>query len=156
MPDEVVKAPERAFELDPSIWFTKFLAGKTRHEYPADEPVFSQGELADAVFYIQSGQVQLTVESAEGEQAVFSILGEGSFLGENCLAGQAFRSVSASTLFGSTIMHIEQQAMTDLLCSNPEFARRFLDYTLSQNLRMEADLVGHFFASSEERLARFK
>jgi CRP-like cAMP-binding protein len=156
VPDEVDKAPEKALVLDPTIWFTKLLAAKVRHEYLTDEPVFSQGEPALAVFYIQSGKVRLTVKSVDGEQAVISILPEGSFLGEGCLAGQKVRSATASALLRSTIVRIEKQTMTDLLRSDAEFSERFLTYTLSRSIRMAADLADHFFSSSDERLARLQ
>lgn len=150
----VEETPEKALVLDPSIWFSKFLAGRTRHEYLSEEPVFSQGDSAHAVFYIQSGEVRLTVQSADGEQAVISILPEASFLGECCLAGQTVRSATASALLPSTIVSIEKQAMMDLLRSDPEFAERFLAAMLSRSIGMEAELVSHRFECSEKRLAR--
>jgi CRP-like cAMP-binding protein len=151
-PDEVDKSPEKALELDLSI--TKLSAGQTQHEYQADEPIFTQGETANAVFYVKSGKVRLTVKSVDGEQAVTAILPEGSFLGESCLVGQTVRGATASALLCSTIARIEKQDMIDLLRSDPEFAERFLTYTLSRSIRMEADLVSHLFDSSEKRLAR--
>lgn len=124
--------------------------------YAVDEPVFSQGDPADAVFYIQSGKVRLTVQSVDGEQAVLSILPEGSFFGECCLAGQAVRSASASVLLPSTIVRIEKQPMVYLLRSDPEFAERFRTYLLSRSICMEADSVSHLLESSEKRLARMQ
>jgi len=121
--------------------------------FPADEAVFSQGDPANAVFYIQSGKVRLTVESVDGEQAVLSVLPQGSFFGECCLAGQAFRSSTAGALLRSSIVRIEKQVMMDLLRSDPEFAEQFLAYMLSRNLCMEADLVSHLLESSEKRFA---
>jgi CRP-like cAMP-binding protein len=152
--DEVDDVQEKAPVLNPCIWFTKLFSAKARHRYLPDEPVFSQGEPADAVFYVQRGKVCLTVESADGEQVVISVLGEGSFLGECCLAGQAVRSVTASTLLRSTVVRIEKQSMMDLLHSDPEFAERFFTYTLSRSIRMEADLIDHFFDSGDECLVR--
>jgi CRP/FNR family transcriptional regulator, cyclic AMP receptor protein len=130
-PDEVDKAPEKALVLDPSIWFKKLSAGKTRHEYLTDEPVFSQEDPAHAVFHIQSGKVRITIESVDGEQAVIFILPEGSFFGECCLAGQTVRIATASALLRSTIVRTEKQAVMDLLRSDPEFAERFLTSILS-------------------------
>jgi len=135
---ELDRATEKVFALDPSI--TRISAGKTQHEYLTDEPVFSQGDPALAVFYIQSGAVRLTVRSVEGEQAVISILPQGSFLGECCLAGQAFRSATARALQRSTIVRVEKQALMDLLRSDPEFAGRFLTFTLTRGISIEADL----------------
>ena len=146
--------PEKAPVLDPSI--SRLSAGKTQHEYLTDEPVFSQGDPAPAVFYIQCGKVRLTVKSIDGEQVVISILGEGSFVGECCLAGQEARSATASALLRSTIVRIEKQAMMDLLRTDPEFAQRFLIYTLTRGIRIEADLGSRVFDSREKRLARMR
>jgi len=153
MPDEVDEVQEKTHTLDP-IWFTEFLAASTRREYLTDEPVFSQGDPAQVVFYILSGKVRLTVRSADGEQAVISVLSKGSFLGESCLAGRTDRETTASALLHSTIVCIEKQAMTDLLRRDPEFAELFLAYTLSCSIRLEADLIDQFFNSSHKRLAR--
>src|SRR5208282_97629 len=124
--------------------------------YPTDKPVFSQGEPANAVFYVQSGKVRLTVKSDDGEQAVLSILPQGSFFGEYCLAGQAVHSATASALLHSAIVRIEKQAMMDLLRSDPEFTGQFLAYTLSRSLCMEADLVSRLSDASEKRLLRMR
>ena len=120
----------------------------------ADESVFSQGDAADAVFYIQSGKVKLTAVSAQGKEAVVAILPEGSFFGEGCLAGQPLRMATATAVQRASIIRVAKQAMVGLLHQEPEFAERFLAYLLSRNIRMEADLVDHLFNSSEKRLAR--
>ena len=153
---EVDDVRGKAHVLDPSIWFTKFLAARAPHEYLTDDPVFSQGEPANAVFYIQCGEVRLTARSPDGEQAVISVLSEGCFVGESCLAGQTLCSATASADLRSTMVRIEKQTMTDMLHSDPEFAERFLIYTLSRSIRMEDDLVDHLFNSSEGRLARMQ
>ncbi len=141
-------------EFDPRLLLTKLSAGKSSREYLAEEAVFSQGDAADAVFYIQSGRVKLTVVSKSGKEAVIAILPHSSFFGEGCLAGQPLRMATASADQKSTIVRIEKQAMTALLHQEPEFAEGFLAYLLSRNIRMEADLVDHLFNSSEKRLAR--
>jgi CRP-like cAMP-binding protein len=123
---------------------------------PADEPVFSQGDPANAVFYIRSGTVRLTVQSVDGEQAVLSILPQGSFFGECCLAGQVVRSATATALLRSTIVRIEKQAALDLLRGDPEFAEQFLTFMLSRNVCIEADLVSHVSGSGKKRLARMR
>ena len=147
-------APERSDSFDPRLLLTKLSAGKTTRAYQADEAVFSQGEPADAVFYVQSGKVKLTVVSKSGKEAVVAILPEASFFGEGCLAGQPLRMATASTILPSTILRVEKQAMVALLHRDTEFAERFLTYLLSRNIRMEADLVDQLFNSSEKRLAR--
>jgi CRP-like cAMP-binding protein len=145
---------EQAASFDPRQLLTKLSAGKTSREYLADESVFSQGDPADAVFYVQSGKVKLTVVSKSGKEAVVAILPQDSFFGEGCLAGQPLRMATASAEQKGTVIRVEKQVMLDLLHKDPEFAERFLAYMLSRNIRMEADLVDHLFNSSEKRLAR--
>jgi CRP-like cAMP-binding protein len=116
--------------------------------------VFTQGDAADAVFYILSGKVKLTVVSSNGKEAVVAILPETNFFGESCLAGQPLRMSTASTVIRSTIVRVTKQAMVGLLHQEPAFAERFVAYLLSRNIRLEADLVDHLFNSSEKRLAR--
>ena len=132
----------------------RFMAGKSRREYLTGETVFSQGDLANAVFYIQSGKVKLTVVSASGKEAVIAHLPEASFFGEGSLAGETHRVASASALQSSTIVRIDKTVMQDLLHREPEFAEQFLAHLLSRHLRMQSDLVDHLFNSSEKRLAR--
>src|ERR1017187_5733401 len=146
--------PERTDSFDPRLLLTKLSAGKTTRAYLADEAVFSQGDPADAVFYLQSGKVKLTVVSKSGKEAVVAILPEASFFGEGCLAGQPLRMSTASTILPSTILRVEKQAMVALLHRDTAFAERFLTYLLSRNIRMEADLVDQLFNSSEKRVAR--
>jgi CRP/FNR family transcriptional regulator, cyclic AMP receptor protein len=146
--------PELANSFDPRQLLTKLSVGKTSREYLVDESVFSQGDPANAVFYVQSGKVKLTVVSTRGKEAVVAILPQDSFFGEGCLAGQPLRMATASAEQKSMVIRVEKQAMVDLLHKDPEFAERFLAYMLSRNIRMEADLVDHLFNSSEKRLAR--
>ena len=132
----------------------KFMAGKSRREYSMGESVFSQGDLASSVFYIQSGKVKLTVVSMSGKEAVIAHLPVASFFGESSLAGEAHRTASASALESSTIVRIDKTAMQELLHREPQFAEQFLAHMLSRSNRMQADLVDHLFNSSEKRLAR--
>jgi len=146
--------PELASSFEPHLLLTKLSTGKSSQAYLAEESIFSQGDAADAVFYIQSGRVKLTVVSKSGKEAVVAILPEGSFFGEGCLAGQPLRMATASADQESTIVRIERRAMVAMLHQEPEFAERFLAYLLTRNVRMESDLVDHLFNSSEKRLAR--
>lgn len=150
--EEIDAVPVAAF--DTRFLLSKLGSGKFKREYLAGELVFSQGDPADAVFYIQSGKIKLIVVSKRGKEAVIALLPASSFFGEGCLAGQPFRMATASTLQHSTIVRIEKAAMVDLLHREPEFAQQFLTHMLSRNIRMEADLVDHLFNSSEKRLAR--
>ncbi len=122
--------------------------------YRAGEVVFAQGDPAEAVFYLETGQVKLTVVSALGKEAVIAILDEGSFFGEGCLAGQPSRISTASALKAAHIVHIARKTMIGLLRREPDFAELFTSYLLSRNLRIEEDLVDQLFNSSEKRLAR--
>jgi CRP-like cAMP-binding protein len=153
-PVEIGASPKRAAAFDPRLFLAKLAVGKTSQEYQAGEFVFSQGDAADAVFYLQSGKVKLTVVSKHGKEAVVAILPEASFFGEGCLAGRPLRIATASTVERSTIIRVEKRIMVGLLHKEPEFAERFLAYLLSRNIRMEADLVDQLFNSSEKRLAR--
>jgi CRP-like cAMP-binding protein len=144
----------QAIIFDPRHLLTRISTGKSRREYIVNEAVFTQGNHANAVFFIQSGKVKLTVVSAAGKEAVVAILSEGSFFGEGCLAGQSLRMATANSMQKSVIVRVEKQVMIGLLHSEPRFAEQFLTYVLSRNIRMEADLVDQLFNSSEKRLAR--
>ena len=154
VPKGMSAMPGQAAALVPQILPDKLLAGKRRREYRTGESIFSQGDPANAVFYIQSGKVKLTVASMNGKEAVIAYLPEASFFGEGALASQPLRISSANALQSSIIVRIEKAAMSEMLRSEPEFAEQFLAHTLSRNIRMEADLVDHLFNSSEKRLAR--
>jgi CRP/FNR family transcriptional regulator, cyclic AMP receptor protein len=153
-PGKLRKLPERIASFDPGLLLTKLSVGKTSRDYQPGKFVFSQGDAADAVFYVQSGKVKLTVVSKRGKEAVVAILPQDSFFGEGCLAGQPLRMSTASAIQRCTVIRVEKKVMLGLLHSDPEFAERFLAYLLSRNIRMEADLVDHLFNSSEKRLAR--
>ncbi len=146
--------PAQVVAFDPQILLTRIVAGKSLREYQIDDSIFSQGDPADAVFYIQTGQVKLTVVSTSGKEAVIAYLPEKSFFGEGALAGQPLRISTASALQSSTIIRIERAVMLGLLQREPGFSEQFLTHMLSRNIRMEADLVDHLFNSSEKRLAR--
>jgi len=119
-----------------------------------NQPVFSQGNPADAIFYIQKGRVKLTVISKQGKEAVVGILGAGDFLGEGCLAGQPLRMSTATALAECSILRLEKSGIVNLLHHEPTFAEMFLKHLLARNIRIEEDLVDQLFNSSEKRLAR--
>jgi CRP/FNR family transcriptional regulator, cyclic AMP receptor protein len=128
--------------------------GRAISTYRANQPVFSQGESADSVFYIQEGKVKMTVLSDQGKEAIVAILGTGDFCGEGCLAGQPRRMATAAAMEVSKIMRLEKTAMVRLLHDEPEFSEKFMSHLLARNVRVEADLVDQLFNSSEKRLAR--
>ena len=144
----------QALAFDPKAFLTRIESGKTIREYQAKQTVFSQGDPADAVFYVQSGKVKLTVVSPRGKEAVIGVLERESFFGEGCLAGQPLRMSTASAIQPSSITRVARNAMLRWLHREPEFAELFTAYLLSRNVRIEEDLVDQLFNSSEKRLAR--
>ena len=141
-------------QFDAKAFLSSVGAGKTTVKYARKKTVFRQGDPADAVFYVQSGKVQLAVVSEHGKQAVVGILNAGDFLGEGCLAGQPLHMASAITLAESTIIRIEKQTMIRVLHAEPTLSEMFMAFLLSRNIQFEADLIDQLFNSSERRLAR--
>jgi CRP-like cAMP-binding protein len=152
--NEIGALPGKNSAFDLEIPLNKLMAGKSRRDYLTGDSIYSQGDPANAVFYIQSGKVKLTVVSMSGKEAVIAHLPAGSFFGEASLAGESHRISSANALQPSTIIRIEKTVMQELLHREPKFAEQFLAHLLSRNIRMQADLVDHLFNSSEKRLAR--
>jgi CRP/FNR family transcriptional regulator, cyclic AMP receptor protein len=146
--------PKRALTFTPSSLLAKITNGKSSRDYRQDQGVFAQGDSADAVFYLQSGKVKLSVVSSRGKEAVIGILGRGTFFGEGCLAGQPRRMSTASALQASTVVRVTKPTMVGLLHREPEFAELFTAYLLTRNVRIEEDLIDQLFNSSEKRLAR--
>jgi len=118
------------------------------------QAIFAQGDPADAVFYIQTGQVKLTVVSKTGKEATIAILGDRDFFGESSIAGQAFRMSSATAMTDCAVLRIDKKAMMKALHREHEFSDLFVAYLLTRNIRYEEDLVDQLFNSSEKRLAR--
>jgi CRP/FNR family cyclic AMP-dependent transcriptional regulator len=146
------KQPTPSFNA--KAFLTKVGSGKTLLRLKKNQVIFSQGDAADAVFYVQEGKIKLTVVSQQGKEAVIGILDRASFFGEACLSGQTLRVLTATALTDGEVMRIEKQAMQDVLHDEPVFAEMFVGYLLSRNIRMEEDLVDQLFNSSEKRLAR--
>ena len=123
-------------------------------EFRRKQKIFSQGDPATAVYYVQDGAVKLSVVSAAGKEAVVGMMGSGDFFGEGCLAGQPVRMGSATALVPTKLLAVEKKKMVRLLHEQPVLADRFLEYVLSRNIRIEEDLIDQLFNSSEKRLAR--
>jgi CRP/FNR family transcriptional regulator, cyclic AMP receptor protein len=138
----------------PDDFLAKIGEGRTISLYRKNQNVFSQGEIADSVFYIQKGKVKVTVVSEHGKEAVVAILGADEFCGEGCLAGQPKRIAGATALTECDIMRIEKDALVRTLHEEPEFSQMFLEHLLARTIRVEEDLVDQLFNSSEKRLAR--
>src|SRR5713226_82628 len=119
-----------------------------------NQPVFSQSEPADSVFYIQQGKIKLTVVSEQGKEAVVAILGTGDFCGEGCLTGQPLRIATAAAMTECVIVRLEKAAIIRVIHEEPTFAEMFMSHLLTRTIRVEADLVDQLFNSSEKRLAR--
>jgi CRP/FNR family cyclic AMP-dependent transcriptional regulator len=127
---------------------------RTIRKYARSAVIFSQGDAADDVFYIQNGSVKLSVLSRTGKEAVVAVLGQGDFFGEGCLASQPRRIATASAMTATTVLAVEKPQMLEMLHTQPALAERFLAHMLARNIRVEEDLVDQLFNSSEKRLAR--
>jgi len=123
-------------------------------EFPSKTIIFTQGDPAKSVFYIQSGSVKLAVVNESGKEAVVAILGPGDFLGEGCLAGQLNSMATATAILPTTALVIEKDEMARVLHGEHEFSDRFIAYMLTRNIRVEEDLIDQLFNSTEKRLAR--
>jgi CRP/FNR family cyclic AMP-dependent transcriptional regulator len=141
-------------EFDPKTFLATIGAGRELLAVPQKQPIFTQGDRADSVFYIQKGKVRLTVVSAIGKEATIGILDEGSFFGEGALAGQVLRMGSAAAMTDCELLQVEKKAMMDALHREHTFSDLFVAYLLARNIRYEEDLVDQLFNSSEKRLAR--
>jgi CRP/FNR family transcriptional regulator, cyclic AMP receptor protein len=149
------RAPaKKKSDFDP----TKFLAtigeGRTIVAFPKKQTIFTQGDTADAVFYVQEGKVRLTVISKIGKEATLGILTEGAFFGEGGLAGQPLRMGSATAMADCQLLRIDKKAMMLALHREHTLSDLFVAYLLTRNIRYEEDLVDQLFNSSEKRLAR--
>ncbi len=140
--------------FDPRIFLARAEAGKTIARYAKNHTIFSQGDVADSVCFIQKGKVKVTVLSEHGKEAVVGIVGEGQFFGEACLDGAELRTATSQAMEECLITSITKSAMIDALNVQPRFSAFFIGYLLSRNSRMEDDLIDQLFNSSERRLAR--
>jgi CRP/FNR family cyclic AMP-dependent transcriptional regulator len=140
--------------LDPRKFLAMVGDGKTILTCRKNEIVFSQGEVADAVFYIQKGNIKLIVVSEQGKEAVVAILAPGHFFGEGCLNGHPLRIATAKSVDECVITRLEKATMIAAVQKQPEFSELFMSYLLTRNSRIEEDLIDQLFNSSEKRLAR--
>jgi CRP/FNR family cyclic AMP-dependent transcriptional regulator len=140
--------------FDPKAFLAKADGGRSISKYRKNQVVFSQGDPADSVFYIQAGKVKITVISEQGKEAVVAVLGPDEFCGEGCLAGQPRRMASATAMTECEIMRLEKAAIIRVLHEEPAFSEMFVAHLLARTTRIEEDLVDQLFNSSEKRLAR--
>ncbi|HUF87125.1 MAG TPA: Crp/Fnr family transcriptional regulator [Thermohalobaculum sp.] len=140
--------------FDPEGFIAKVGIGRSSKDWAGDQTIFTQGDAADAVFYIHRGQVKLSVVSEQGKEAIVAVLGPDEFFGEACLAGQSRRLATATTMTECDLVRLERTAILKLLQDEPAFAETFITHILARTIRVEADLVDQLFNSSEKRLAR--
>jgi CRP-like cAMP-binding protein len=140
--------------FDPKVFLAKVNGGRSVADYRKGQIVYTQGQPADSVFYIQSGKVRKTVVSEQGKEAVVALLGTGDFFGEGCLTGEPLRLATVSAMTECVIVRIAKADITRVIHKEPAFAELFIAHLLSRNSRVEEDLVDQLFNSSEKRLAR--
>jgi CRP/FNR family transcriptional regulator, cyclic AMP receptor protein len=140
--------------FNPDTFLATIGDGRKTLSVSKKEIIFSQGDVADAVFYIQKGKVRLTVVSKIGKEATIGLVGEGNFFGEGSLAGQLQRMGSAAAMTDCEILRVDKKTMMEALHREPAFSEMFVAYLLARNIRYEEDLVDQLFNSSEKRLAR--
>lgn len=147
-----------AIKRSPDFDTASFLAqpgeGRSIVRYRKNQIIFSQGDAADAVFFVQKGKLKVTVVSDRGKEAVAAILDPDQFFGEACMAGQAQRLVTVSVMTDAVVVRIEKSAMIRLVQEQPSFSQMFINHILNRTIRVEADLIDQLFNSSERRLAR--
>ena len=132
----------------------EFGEGKAIKNFDRNTVVFSQGDVANALFYIRIGKIKITVVSNVGKEAVIAVLSGGDFVGEGCLAGQQLRVSTATAMTECSIIRLDKTAAVEMLQKEPAFSELLLSYMLKRMIRIEDDLVDQLFNSSERRLAR--
>jgi CRP/FNR family cyclic AMP-dependent transcriptional regulator len=145
---------KRRSSFDPKTFLATLGDGREVVSFTEKQTIFTQGDAADAVFYIQRGKVRLTVLSSNGKEATLGILSAGDFFGEGGLGGQPLRMGSANAMTGCELLRIDKKAMMLALHREQTFSDLFVAYLLARNIRYEEDLVDQLFNSSEKRLAR--
>src|SRR5476651_1822940 len=149
-----VKQNKVELTFDPKVFLAKVNGGRSISNYRKDQIVYTQGEPADSVFYIQSGKVKNTVLSEQGKEAVVGLFGSGDFFGEGCLTGQPLRLATVHAMAECVIVRITEADVTRVIHEESAFAELFIAHLLARTIRVEADLVDQLFNSSEKRLAR--
>jgi CRP/FNR family transcriptional regulator, cyclic AMP receptor protein len=145
---------KRKPSFDPKVFLSKVNGGRTISNYRKNQIIYTQGEAADSVFYIQSGKVKKTVVSERGKEAVVALLATGDFFGEGCLTGEALRLATVSAMTECVIVRLSKTDITRVIHEEPAFAELFIKHLLARTLRVEEDLIDQLFNSSEKRLAR--
>lgn len=145
----------KVIEFNAVDFLAKSGLGKSVIEFSAASAIFSQGDAADAVFYIQRGKVKVEVVSKRGKEAIVAVLGNGEFLGEDCIANtHPLRLVTATALTDCALLKISKKEMMRVLATEHTFSEVFVSFLLARNARIQEDLIDQLFNSSEKRLAR--
>jgi CRP-like cAMP-binding protein len=140
--------------FDAEVFLQSVGASRRVEEFRKKQTIFSQGDSADSVMYVQNGSVKLTVVNESGKEAVVAIFGSGDFFGEGGMAGQKLRMATATAVVPTAILIIEKDEMARVLHTEHALSDRFISHILARNIRVEADLVDQLFNSTEKRLAR--
>ena len=145
---------KRALTFNSGMFLKKIGSQRTSREYRNKQPIFSQGDVADAMFYVEAGNVKLTVLSKRGKKAVIAIFRQGDFFGEGCLGAPSLRMSTATAVHLATITRVEKATIVRIIHDDPVFARLLIAHLLSRVVRIEEDFLDQLFNSSEKRLAR--
>ena len=145
---------QQSTPFDPRAFLADTGPGRSVGQLSKGQTVFSQGDRADAVYYVLKGKLKVAVVSDRGKEAVVSMLEPGDFFGEACMAGQTRRLVTVSAITAATVVRIEKATVAELLLNQPTFSELFMSHILNRSIRVEADLIDQLFNSSERRLAR--
>jgi CRP/FNR family transcriptional regulator, cyclic AMP receptor protein len=149
----VLTMPPEMLQFDPIKYITSY-SSVTSSDFDENEIVFTQGDVADCIYYIQKGQIQLTVVSMEGKEAVIGIVEPGDFCGEGCLVGEPLRMSTATTITSCTVVRLEKAVVLRAIHENPNFSEFLVLYVLKRTARLTDTLIDQLFNSSEKRLAR--
>ena len=148
------RAAAKKLKFDTKTFLSTINGGRQIAVFSKKQTIFVQGDSSDAVFYMQTGRVKLTVVSRTGKEATIGILNEGDFFGEGCLTGQPRRLSAATAMTDCSVLRIDKKSMMEVLHREQAFSDLFVAYLLTRNIRYEEDLVDQLFNSSEKRLAR--
>jgi CRP/FNR family cyclic AMP-dependent transcriptional regulator len=147
-----MKPKQSAFDAE--VFLQSVGTSRRVETFRKKQTIFSQGDTADSVMYVQNGSVKLTVVNESGKEAVVAIFGPGDFFGEGGMAGQKLRIATASAVVPTTVLIIDRDEMTRVLHTEHALSDRFISHILARNIRVEADLIDQLFNSTEKRLAR--
>jgi CRP/FNR family transcriptional regulator, cyclic AMP receptor protein len=153
-PGKIASATSRTRRFDPGVFLETAARGRIIFKHRKKDIIFSQGDAADAVFYIKKGKVKVTVVSKQGKEAVIAILGVDEFVGEGCLSGQGKRLATASAMSECVTMRVTKTEIQRVIRDEPAFSQMFMSHILARNARVEEDLLDQLFNSTEKRLAR--